>query len=366
MSKLLYVLALLVTGYASIFYDAMYLRAIFMMLLLLPIILYGIVRYQKKNLTIRLAPDVSLARKRTPFNIQIAADNDCKVPISRLDIQLAFKNEFSPFVGKVRLKGMADNESVTYINYNITSDYCGRLSIQTESLKIYDMLGLTFCRLDKPDIVSLIVMPEIHDMDIQVRDSTRAFPISSEEYDPHRSGDDVSEVFDFREYVGGDQINRINWKLSTKSNELIVKEFSHPVGYSVVLLLDFSYSVTNRPQVPQMDGFLETAASLSNSILNASCYHYISWYSQKQKTLVRKSIKSEEDLLEMLPHLLVAEPYKDSFNLADLYHTTYIYDIPCCQLILDLNLTLKNNEDEKTQFQPEQLSHSLMNTSILV
>ena len=55
----------------------------------------------------------------------------------------------------------------------------------------------------------------------------------------NRKGNDPSEMFDIREYVPGDDIRSIHWKLSGKTDQLILRESSEPSHYNMVLLPDF-------------------------------------------------------------------------------------------------------------------------------
>jgi len=366
MNRLFYVLAVLLTMYASIFYDVMYFRAFLVVLLALPFILYGIAHYQKKHLSVKLSLDAPSVSKCTPFTVQIMIDNSSRIPVSCLSIKLLVQNEFAPETGSIKLNGMADSQTATTIQYTVSSEYCGRLLIKPAALRIYDIFGITFCRLPQAEDVSIIVIPQIHNMDIRISDFTSTFPVNSEEYDSHQSGDDPSEIYGFREYQGGDRMNQVNWKLTMKSEDLIVKEFGYPLGHSVVLLLDLASPHSGRPSVRQTDSFIEAAASISNSLLNISCYHYVSWCCQKQDTVIRQSIKDYDDLFDMLNQLLHAESYPDSLDIADLYRSTYPYDTYASHLILNMNLHLLHNDDDRIEFQSEGLGQSLTAVSITV
>ena len=54
-----------------------------------------------------------------------------------------------------------------------------------------------------------------------------------------RKGTDASEMFDIRSYVPGDDIRSIHWKLSGKTDELIVRQASDRTHYDLVILPDF-------------------------------------------------------------------------------------------------------------------------------
>lgn len=51
----------------------------------------------------------------------------------------------------------------------------------------------------------------------------------------NRKGSDASEMFDIRDYVPGDDIRTIHWKLSGKTDELIVRQASAPSHYNIAL-----------------------------------------------------------------------------------------------------------------------------------
>ena len=62
---------------------------------------------------------------------------------------------------------------------------------------------------------------------------------TGEIYDEQIRGEDVSETFDLREYQKGDSIRTVHWKLSGKTDDLLVREFSRPANYNTILLFEF-------------------------------------------------------------------------------------------------------------------------------
>ena len=57
-------------------------------------------------------------------------------------------------------------------------------------------------------------------------------------YSDEESGDDPSQIFEIRDYRPGDKMQKIHWKLSAKSDSLIVKEYSEPVGFAIVIFVN--------------------------------------------------------------------------------------------------------------------------------
>lgn len=57
-----------------------------------------------------------------------------------------------------------------------------------------------------------------------------------------RPGTDPSETFSIREYLPGDPIRQIHWKLSQKNDTTMLRELGLPVAEETLLLLDTSAS----------------------------------------------------------------------------------------------------------------------------
>lgn len=121
----------------------------------------------------------------------------------------------------------------------------GSYDIGVRSLRVCDLIGFfaTEVRLELGRTV--IVYPDNIVMSENTRRSetdlptpvTRPFTIS-----------DQAEPADIREYVPGDPIKNIHWKLSAKSDDLQVKNFSSNMDRNVYILCDLSFSGGVKPQ----------------------------------------------------------------------------------------------------------------------
>ena len=68
------------------------------------------------------------------------------------------------------------------------------------------------------------MLPELDAVAVQVSERVRRYFGEAESYDDFQPGTDVSQIFDVREYRPGDRLQRIHWKLSAKSDGLLVRE----------------------------------------------------------------------------------------------------------------------------------------------
>jgi len=82
------------------------------------------------------------------------------------------------------------------------------------------------------------VLPRLHSTAVRMSERIRNFYGDADVYDDFQSGNDKSEVFDVREFREGDRMQSIHWKLSAKSEELLVREDSQPLACPLVFFLD--------------------------------------------------------------------------------------------------------------------------------
>lgn len=120
----------------------------------------------------------------------------------------------------------------------VSADLCGTTSIECEQLWIFDFFKLFRVSGQKPKSVRTVVYPQNIDVQMEMNRNMAGAP-QDEGMIQNRRGNDPSEIFDIREYVPGDDIRSIHWKLSSKTDTLILKEASDPSHYNAVLIPDF-------------------------------------------------------------------------------------------------------------------------------
>ncbi len=121
----------------------------------------------------------------------------------------------------------------------------GSYDIGVRSLRVCDLIGFfaTEVRLELGRTV--IVYPDNIVMSENTRRSETDLPTPVTR--PFTTSDQA-EPADIREYVPGDPIKNIHWKLSAKSDDLQVKNFSSNMDRNVYILCDLSFSGGVKPQ----------------------------------------------------------------------------------------------------------------------
>lgn len=85
----------------------------------------------------------------------------------------------------------------------------------------------------------------------------------------NRRSSDPSEIFDIRDYVPGDDIRTVHWKLSAKTGSLIVRQASDPSHYDAALLPDLGLRQQGetRPTAKELVRAVSVTVALGEGLL---------------------------------------------------------------------------------------------------
>ncbi len=122
----------------------------------------------------------------------------------------------------------------------VISDNCGIMDVKAESLRIYDYIKLFSWRIRSLSAAHITVIPDIFDnggFQERMRSAEE-----SEVFSKVKSGDDPSEIFELKDYVPGDRLNRIHWNLSSVREGLITKHYSQGVSSPSAIVPDIDLS----------------------------------------------------------------------------------------------------------------------------
>ncbi|BCJ93133.1 hypothetical protein acsn021_07020 [Anaerocolumna cellulosilytica] len=318
-NKIVYLFFLLFAGILSILYNVYFMSVVFIAVILLPFFLMGITATTLYFLKTDLELLDTSARKGDPFSVAVLVNNQTLFPVTKLTIELTYKNELSDLVKKEAVTLALDLRSSRRIDINLSSTHCGTIQFQIKRIKVYDYFQMF--RISKKVNVckSLAVIPPIHAIkeDFIEDKYNIESDFDTDNFSKHRSGNDPSEVFGIREYREGDKASRIHWKLSYKQNTLMIKEFSEPIKDSIFILLDFYLVEGERKRLYYYDGLLETVLSVSNACLDYGHPHSIYWCKENGSCIEQK-ITEREDYYGVLDVLLqedaVTHSYSNAFN----------------------------------------------------
>ena len=141
-------------------------------------------------------------------------------------------------------------------------------------------------------------------------------------YDEYRAGFDQSEVFEIRPYRPGDKTAQIHWKLSQKTDTLMLRQGSLPVKNALLLILEAPQGKENSESAADLSERAQRAAarlfSLSESLAEKGVQHHIGYLASDAKTLTITEISRRESLTEHAGAIL-SSPLYLGISAAELY-----------------------------------------------
>lgn len=360
-------LAALIT--ASIFYTSILYKSSSLVILAYACALYFVLAcvflaYRVRTVSCRITFPVSIAECGRPLTACIEITNTGFLPCLKFRCLLVQRNRF---INKKQKKwlcgGMAAGAGSSF-DYSAVIDNYGSYDMELKKLRIYDLTGLFYLDKRVKSICSVQVLPNMQEIGVHLTEAVRNFPGEADVYDEYRPGDDPSELFQVRPFQNGDRIQRIHWKLSAKSEELLVKEDSLPKACPVVFLL--GYKNEKQKTQEKVNAYLSVLSSISFSLMDAGCPHYAAWYSSRQGDIVRVRVDDEESLYLFLSCYLEESFERQEGSLLEAYREKYRGENYLYALQLDESLELLKNQTKIEGFRVKSWRERLSRLELIL
>lgn len=191
----------------------------------------GKIRVQLKNRT------GGKAGQELPAGFQISSDGKLRAA-GKLLVEMKISNRMFGTEEERRVLLESTEVEITY-PLHMEMPLCGEVSIQCIRIRLYDLLGLFHTEISPFREVHTTIYPESVSLHLELAKQTEG-AFSEEGMMQNRKGNDPSEMYDIREYVPGDDVRTIHWKLSSKTDGLILRQPSAAMHYQMALMPDFS------------------------------------------------------------------------------------------------------------------------------
>ena len=260
-------------------------------------------------------------RKNQEIQGALSLQRKGRLPLFKVEVELSVHNLMTGEVMTQQLMTGLKGKDITELPFRIQSELCGCVQITVTGIKVYDVTGIWMKKFNAVEQAQIVVMPDTFAADIHLMPGLLA-DNESIEYSSEKPGEDMSEIFGIREYMPGDNIKNIHWKLTGKCDDLMVRLPSLPMENSVLLLYETSAAAaeTGTDRMPQVyDALAEIFVTLSQTLLHNNIAHEIAWYDHCEGALLSIDIEQEDDLLGALGRILSSPHAADEMRSYEHY-----------------------------------------------
>lgn len=308
------------------------------MLLILPLGSLPVHLCLRKRLRVRVeAPAV--ARKGDEGSVTVWLENPTLLPALRIRCRVIVRNQLNGESCTQHVMTWAFPKGQRRASLRLGSEYCGRIRISVERVKLYDCFGLIGVPCGCTGEAHMTVQPDTFPIRVNLIPNPDSQE-DSDSYSQERPGADLTETFQIREYVPGDSIRQIHWKLSGKFDRLIVRDPALPITRNVLVFWERTGQSGN---VRRIDAQAEAVVSLCRSLADGGVQFMLGWNDTEGNVCVLHEICAMEDLVGVIPSLLRAAGRSSGVGGASLLvqtrpdalcgHMVYIGEEPCADVL---------------------------------
>lgn len=263
--------------------------ALLLALIVMPAVSVGLLALSGRNFRI------SMKRTTQPDEnpvVRVTTENPDFIPLAAVEAEVVCTNLRTGETDSYMIRNTPRPKSTQSVDLEILPRNAGRYEIAVSSAVLTDPLQLSSRQVACSDREYITIMPEIFDM--QVSYASDAAMLESDRSADSRRGNDPGEVRSIREYVPGDPVRNIHWKLSEKADKLLVKELGNPITDQFLVILDTAHEVSQIPAA--LETVASVFASLAETIRRDSSGLSIGWTDPETGRAVIRKISEEADL----------------------------------------------------------------------
>ncbi len=293
--KLIYLAVFIISALFFILYSEPLSLIIFLITAILPVLLFIITVLLRLGIKMEVNCNKTVFQVGSKANISLTISNYSILPVSQIKVFVRYKNAFFSEYDKSEFSFYASPLSKNTYDIELDSRHTGKVEIWFKKAYVFDYLGIFSRPIKLDNRFSISFLPKIHAIEPTLRKNIYAAS-ESNVYSKHKSGDDPSEIFAIRDYVDGDKLSRVHWKLSSKQDKFIVKDYSLLINESVLILPDIYFGNGEEGDLDLIDGVLEIAFSISHALVARGTLHAIAYYNSEIDKICIQKINDTDDL----------------------------------------------------------------------
>lgn len=310
LGTILYILLFLASCAISVLFLQYGAVALMGLLITVPIFMLFFLIIMRKSIRVSVDAKNPLAEKDDidkPARavITLSIENRSRfLPLTKGIAKVRYENTFSGDKGKLKIRFSVDTGKKRDRRIPVVMNNCGNVAITVEKVRIYDYLNIFAWTIGKHfEKQNILVLPPMKEMYLGRDRWYNETNEDSDRFSLYKKGDDPSEIFDIRDFMDGDKIQRIHWKLSSKTGNLMVKEGSLPLTKAVHIFMDLCVLGEKEERNHNVNLLVQGAYSISMFMIEHGIPQVFIWHDKKNGVIREYSVEQEEELYWMFQEL---------------------------------------------------------------
>lgn len=234
--KVLYAILLLLAAGAFIYINSAASLLLLVLLVLLPFLIKLSLMDNVSKIKISCSMTEACVAGSEAKPLLVTIENTSALPMGSVELVVAFENHMFRTERSERINLCGSGKKQTF-EIPVDSERCGRSSVVIKEVNCCDIFNIMRSRIDFKWRKRYTVYPRLPELQVHAQKQLTA-EFGGRNYDRTRHGNDNSEVFQVRDYVAGDNLSAAHWKLSAKVDDIIIREWSRPNNFRLLLIFD--------------------------------------------------------------------------------------------------------------------------------
>lgn len=258
----------------------------------------------------------------TSFEIKIVNHSFFPAPFMEADLRIPGKRSLGCVLKRVRVATSPAGDYV--LRKTVKFAYRGTYDVGVDTVTVYDFFKIFRINIKLYNYRSIYVMPRRFTLGKRFLNS-----VSDSQTDIRRNitGIERSDIAEIREYQPGDQMKNIHWKLSSKSDDLQVKNYNMNSGRTVYIFCDVAarFDTSSEPVYCDdineygIDGAVELAVAIASREMAEGNTCIMAWKDGRDESGVRVcSCHNNEEFLNVLKLFSTAPVSYEKTGFTDL------------------------------------------------
>lgn len=253
----------------------------FWFIFLLPFVLLVYTLIARASLSVTMLCDSVTTEKNTPYTYSFRIENNSILALPFVEAQVSIPQSNAVRCTERTVRVSMAPKTAYHMKNTVSFRFRGTYDIGVKCFYVYDFFRIYRARVDVEDLTTVYVLPRRLTLE-----DTAAHSISDDTARTVRSPlvVDKLEVSDIRDYRNGDSLKAIHWKLSSKSETFIVKDYNTGTSNQTVVFCDLTPHFPDEPPKKKEEIAAEEAAKGKKKL------------TRKEKKAARKARKEEARL----------------------------------------------------------------------